>query len=378
MVQGKLSPEKSLEDVKLTIKKKYTNSNPHVGDVVQVVLKEGPRAFKIATLLELKNPKKNKFHHYSLTIDHVDKTKEAWNHKPEKSVRLEGKQPDEIKKLSDFLQAAYCKDLGDETGELHVVSTAKYKKFENILKAMPDISDTDKLTLAGKLISKLDENNSSISDFVKAFEGSNDEVIQHLASASRLIEYSKSLDFLKSLVKATNIGESNFQEHLQKNPWMFGSEYSELLSRNAWTRDDKLDYMLRRTVDGYLEIIEIKTAFQEPLFLHDKSHDSYYPSAKLSPVIGQVMRYIEEVERNRDIILAKDKEDTLKIRARVIVGRDGNEKHQTALRNLNAHLHQIEIITYDQLIRIAERVLSMFNFECTPFRDNECGDEIPF
>jgi len=158
---------------------------------------------------------------------------------------------------------------------------------------------------------------------------------------------------------------------------MFGSEYSELLQRKTWTRDDRLDYMLRKTVDDYLEIVEIKTAFKDSLFIHDPSHDSYYPSSKLSPVIGQVVRYIEEVERNRDSILAKDGFDTLKIKARAIVGRDGSPQQQSALRNLNAHLHRIEIITYDQLIRIAERVLTVFSTDIRK-EIKVVDDDIPF
>lgn len=77
-------------------------------------------------------------------------------------------------------------------------------------------------------------------------------------------------------------------------------------------------------------------------------------------MLGQVIRYIEEVERNRDSILAKDKEDTLKIRARVIIGRSGDDGDRAALRNLNAHLNRIEVITYDQLLGIAARVLAVF------------------
>jgi hypothetical protein len=75
------------------------------------------------------------------------------------------------------------------------------------------------------------------------------------------------------------------------------------------------------------------------------------------------VRYIEEVERARDSILAKDGCDTLKIRARAILGRDGPPEHQVALHNLNAHLHRIEIITFDQLLRIAARVLAVFEAE---------------
>ena len=98
-----------------------------------------------------------------------------------------------------------------------------------------------------------------------------------------------------------------------------------------------------------------------PLFNHDKSHDSYYASAKLSLVIGQVYRYIEEVERNRDSIIAQDKIDPLKIRARVIIGVDGSEAEQAALRIMNSHLPvRSEIVTYDQLLRVAKRTLDIF------------------
>ncbi len=102
--------------------------------------------------------------------------------------------------------------------------------------------------------------------------------------------------------------------------------------------NDNVDFMLRRTADNYLEVVEIKTPFKEPLLNHDRSHDSYYPSARLAMVIGQVVRYIAELERSRDTIRSKDNVDTLKIRARIIVGRDGNGSHQEALRTLNAAL----------------------------------------
>ena len=126
-----------------------------------------------------------------------------------------------------------------------------------------------------------------------------------------------------------------------------------------------------------MEIIEIKTAFTEPLFLYDQSHDSYYPSSKLSPTLGQVIRYIAEIERNRDSILSKDGCDTLKIRARIIIGRDSNAAYQEALRNLNAHLHRIEVLTFDQLVRIAGRVLSVFENQSTD-DESDTNEDVPF
>lgn len=375
MTKGTLPPENTLDDVTIRIKKTY--SNPNVRTITQAVLKDGPRAFKIATMLEVINPKNGEFHHYSLKIDHIDKTKAGWFAKPEKSVRLEGKEPNEIEKLYLFLQASHENKLEDKSGELHLISSADYAKLDNILNSLPNIANTDKLHLVNTILSQLDTEQATVHDFVTAFDTSNGDTLKHIATASRIVEYTRALDELKSLVKNPDTDEKTFQKHLEVNPWMFGSEYSELLPKRTWTRDDRLDYMLRKTVDDYLEIVEIKTAFKESLFLLDTSHDSYYPSSKLSPVIGQVTRYIEEVERNRDSILAKDGVDTLKIRARAIVGRDGDEEHQAALRNFNAHLHRIEIITYDQLIRIAERVLSMFGVDTENHEIAE-DDVIPF
>ncbi len=358
MASSSLPPDQSLDDVVIRIKKTY--SNPNVRTITQVVLKEGPRAFRIATLLELINPNTDEFHHYSLKIDHIDRTTTGWFAKPAKSIRLEGKEPDEIERLYRFLHAIYDDKLTGETGELHLVRSDDYAKLEQLLESLPNLAVTDKLQLVKNVLARLDSAESTVSDFVSAFEGSSDETIRNIAAASRLVDYRKAVHALKDMVANPATQENEYQIHLERNPWMFGSEYSELLPRRTWTRDDRLDYMLRKTVDNYLEIVEIKTSFPEPLFIYDRERDCYYPSSKLSPVIGQVTRYIEEVERNRDSILAKDNVDTLKIRARAIVGRDHSPEEQAALRNLNAHLHRIEIITFDQLIRIAERVISIF------------------
>lgn len=45
MEKGSLPPDNSLDDVKVRIRKSY--SNPNVGQIHQVVLKDGPRTFRI-------------------------------------------------------------------------------------------------------------------------------------------------------------------------------------------------------------------------------------------------------------------------------------------------------------------------------------------
>ena len=372
-----LPPETSLDEVKVRIRQSY--SNPNVGKIHQVVLKDGPRAFRIATLLEILDPKTESLHHYSLKIDSIDRrTNKGWFAKPEKSVRLEGDDPNEIEHLYRFLTALTEGRISSKTGDLRVIGSRDYEKLEMLLDVLPNLASSDKVELVKTILSQVEASHSCVEEFVKAFQTSNSETLRHIAVASRIVEYKKAYATLKCLVEDPNTTEPNIQKHLEQNPWMFGSEYSELLDRRTWTRDDTVDYMLRRTIDNFLEIIEIKTPFPEPLLLYDTSHDSYYPSAKLSPVIGQVMRYIEEVERARDSILSKDGFDTLKIRARIIIGRDGDVRHQMALRNINAHLHRIEVITYDQLLRIAAKVLAVFESEITEeaTHEDEAGDDV--
>lgn len=370
-----LPPESNLEDVKVRISKSITN--PNVGKIEQIVLKEGPRAFRLATLFEIVNPESGELHHYSLRIDSIDRKKSGWFYKPEKSVSLEGRDPDEIERLFSFLQAHIEGKLGDSTGDLHIIKTQEYQKLERLVDLIPNLASPDMVELIKLIIPRIKDVKSHLPKFLEAFEGSDPQTVEHISVAARFVGHKKAFDKLKELVDAGNTGETQFQNFLETNAWMFGSEYSELLDRRIWTRDDEQDFMLRRTSDNYLEIIEIKTAFTEPLFLKDKSHDSYYPSSKLSPVLGQVIRYIAEIERSRDLILSKDDCDTLKIRARIIIGRDGDKSHQEALRNMNAHLHRIEILTFDQLIRIAGRVLSIFENQASDGEVPSTND-IPF
>jgi Domain of unknown function (DUF4263) len=373
---GSLPAETTLDEIIVRIHKSYTN--PNVRSVTQVVLRNGPVAFRIATLMELINPVTGEFHHYQLKIDQIDRRKQGWFYKPEKSVRLDGEEPNEIEKLYTFLSASLADKFKNETGgELHLIRGEDYAKLEGLLQALPNLADADKFQLVKNVLAQLDGADSTIKEFAAAFEGSSEQTLRHIAAASRLVQYKEALAELKRLVNDPTTTEPKFQKHLERNPWLFGSEYSELLERRAWSRDEQLDYMLRRTADNYLEIVEIKTAFAEPLFQYDDSRSLYYPSSRLSKVIGQVMKYIEEVERNRDHIRSKDKEDTLKIRARAILGRDHDADHQAALRNLNDHLHGIEILTFDQLIRIGERMMSIFEVPNQEAKE-DFVDDIPF
>jgi hypothetical protein len=368
-------PDLSIEEIKIKIKQ--TSTNPNIGKTHQVTLKGGPRAFRIATIFEILDPKTNELHHLSLKLNSFNKTKVAWKSKPEKDINIDGKDPNEIKILSDFLSAVLSEHYPDSTGTFRVVKSAQYELVKNLAGLLPKLPGPRKLELTKQLLQSLDSSDVDPEEFIDAFKNITPEAVKNISVVAKFVQYEAAFLELEKLVNNSDPSESKFQNYLQKNPWMFGSEYSEIIDRRKWTRDDNLDFMLRRTVDNYLEIIEIKTPATMPLFNHDKDHDSFYASSKLSQVVGQVYRYIEEVERNRDTIISKDRLDPLKIRARIIIGVDSDEEKQSALRTMNSHLHRVEIITFDQLLRVAKRTLNIFESEIKGCFEG-VDDDIPF
>ncbi|MDW7761106.1 MAG: DUF4263 domain-containing protein [Acidobacteriota bacterium] len=379
MTKKGLPPETSLDEVMVRIKEAYRN--PNIGWIKQLTLKEGPRTFRIATLMEIVDPQTGERHHYTLKLDSIDRRKTGWFSKPDRSIRLDGQDPDEIEHLHRFL-TAHLEGKLTKTGDLHVIGSEDFTKLGNLIAEIPNLAAPDMVELVKVILPRIQDAHDYLDEFIEIFEKSDPRMVEYMAIAAQVVQYQMAYDSLVKLVESDVSVEHDYHKLLEANPWMFGSEYSELLDRRKWTRDESLDFMLRRTSDNFLEVIEIKTPAMMPLMRYDSSHNSHHLSANLSKVIGQVIGYIEELERRRDSIRSKDNVDTLKIRARIIAGRDGDVAVQDAIRNLNAHLHRIEILTFDQLVRIAERVLTIFKSRATGETNvdavQELDDDIPF
>jgi len=366
----------SPEEIKVIIRNFIQKDN--IGPIHQVTLKEGPRTYKFATVMEIIDPSTNDTHHYTLRIDSVDRLKAGWFGKPDKSVSLSSENENEIARLKDFLVAELGGKLKSNEDELHIINREEFTKLQNLLDYLPDLTSSDQLQLVKTILHNIKSADINSKNLMQIFSESSDELIKSIGIAAKLIDYKSAYKELTVMVKNTEKSEQKIQKFLEANPWMFGSEYSELLDRRNWTRDENLDFMLRRTSDSFLEIIEIKTPSESDIFRFDSSHKSFYASAELSKVIGQVLNYIEGIDRNRDSIISKDNYDTLKIRAKIIIGRDGDKAQQDALRSLNAHLHRIEIITFDQLLRIAERVLNIFEKGNVMKEEENEDNDLPF
>jgi hypothetical protein len=164
---------------------------------------------------------------------------------------------------------------------------------------------------------------------------------------------------LEELIKS-DAREEVFQQLLEKNWWMFGKEYGEVIGQREIAVGTQQDFLAKRTADGFLEIIEIKKPLNGKDLIYRTNQGSHARShyrQELSDAIAQVIDYIDDIENNKHSIYYKEKIEVEKIRAKIIIGRDGDEKQKRSLRHLNSALHGIEILTYDQLLRIAKKSL---------------------
>lgn len=329
---------------------------PDLAAVKSAVLFDGPKVRRVVKHWKIRDRNTGAEHHDAIVIRTYRKRKDRSELDEQHSVTLTGGVNDEIEALSRFLRAVRSDAAeGIETGFLVLPTTGS--SADAIQQVIDSATSDGKIDVLASVLQRTAEDHRLLDVLLERAER-DPELFMEAALAINLAGYRTAVAELRTLIEKDQATEREFQIHLEKHPWMFGSEYSELLDRRNWTRGEEQDFMLRRTVDGYIEAVEIKTPLGgKSLFNYDKSHDSYYAASELSKVLGQVEKYIEELEADRHRIQSKDREDTNKIRAKIIIGRDRDERQTQALRRFNGHLHRIEVLTFDQLLKMAEGIL---------------------
>ena len=168
----------------------------------------------------------------------------------------------------------------------------------------------------------------------------------------------------KNCIEGGRCPESEYQRYLEDHYWILGSEYSEMLERGLTWKGTQ-DFNMRRTADDHLEVIEIKTP---EVVLFKQQNGRYIEKEEVVNAINQVDDYQKRVEDNWKALNRKYPDLRLdKVRGKVIIGRSNEHGAEeiTALRRLNARLHGIEVITFDQLIANAERMLKILGEQRT-------------
>lgn len=233
---------------------------PDISNLKHCVLHQGHRTYKVAKCWTIINRNTGEYHHDVLTLETYDQSKsQGWRRKPDKSISLMNEDVDQIQILFDFL-----------ANVSHVQGSANYTIIRH---------DSDRINQIIEAISATDERRELIDQiltWVADEPTATDGLIQlsidnpvrskSLVAALNYGRYKRALDEFKNLIDE-NRQESEYQRFLQENYWIFGSEYSELLPYRSISNGIAVDFPLRRTLDGYLEVIEIKRPLADALFV---------------------------------------------------------------------------------------------------------------
>lgn len=283
----------------------------------------------------------------SLKIARLSKRNGVFTEKTDKSITLTS---EEIDALIGYIQEYYS-PLNTGLTEFIPVDADAAKLFSKIRDL--DISDdevVDKLISSGILTDNLSvaitaaERKCAITEFEEAIEQKN--------------------------------SESYWQSWFEKNKWVLGSEYLNILPERDIDVDDIADYLMK-SIDGFLDVVEIKQP-DLPFWTRPDSHGNLCPTAQLTAAITQCLNYLYRIELQSNSVEFLDRVDgtkTVKPQCMLVYGRSDNwgETELKSLRILNSAYHQLHIMTYDQLLTRAKQLLGIESAE------NDADDfEFPF
>lgn len=198
---------------------------------------------------------------------------------------------------------------------------------------------------------------------------STEEGIDVLATVASIKAYRNAIDRLRALVETQAEPkplESEYQNLLALHPWMLGSYYTEVLAKEyeIWFKA-KVDLMLISAL-GYIDIVELKRPDTVILRRGDRTK-TWSVSAHLADAQAQARKYLKFLDEHRAYI-----EDNLPIAKQavsriyrsgiiIVAGRNPeNAEALEALKDINASDGRITILTYDNVLAIAEATIKIF------------------
>lgn len=266
----------------------------------------------------------------SLKIARLDKNGKA---KEDKSITL---RQEEIEQLIEYIQEYYT--------PLNIGLTEFIEADEDAAKLFTKVKD---LGISDEeVVSKLAE--SGI-------------LTQNLSVAITAAERNNAVQEFETAIDIET-RESYWQNWFARNKWVLGSEYLNILPERDIDTHDIADYLMR-SVDGFLDVVEIKRP-DLPFWAGPDSHGNYYPASQLTAAISQCLNYLYRIElqsNSVDFMERVDGTKTVKPQCMLVYGRsdDWGEDKMKALRILNAAHHQLHIITYDQLLLRSKQLIGI-------------------
>jgi len=151
-----------------------------------------------------------------------------------------------------------------------------------------------------------------------------------------------------------NANEQQFQPWFEANPWVLGSDCVRILDERRIDVSNIAD-LLVENYDGRADVVELKRP-SLGFWRSEKDHDNYVPHRELVAAITQAQNYQFRLERKLDSVDMLERLGGVPIAkpsSLLIHGRSHgwNDKQLEAQRLLNAGFTNLNVLTYDQVLR---------------------------
>jgi len=168
-----------------------------------------------------------------------------------------------------------------------------------------------------------------------------------------------SVDRLEEIINGVYTNEVEIQKFLSNNIWMFGNDYVFIVKENKIDTNNILD-LIPKNIESYVDIIEVKLP-NEKLFNFDNGHNNFYATSNLTKAIAQTQNYIFEMENKAqdDKYQKMNNCRIIKPRGIILFGSKQmlSDDEKKYLRVLNSSFHNLQIITYQQLLEKARNTI---------------------
>ncbi len=201
--------------------------------------------------------------------------------------------------------------------------------------------------------------------------------LKEVSDQASLNYYKGSVAELQGMLAGEPLKEILWQEWIERNHWVLGTRYPVLPPQKEIEIDGarlRLDLVVADE-NGFIDVIEIKTPYVKVLkTLASRGSASrggkisrFTWSREANEAIGQLIKYLTHAQSFRSEFERQFRAyrwQPVAPRGTVIIGReiDWTEQESEGLRLLNHFLNGIEVITFDELLRRAERIVTMLEF----------------
>ena len=232
-----------------------------------------------------------------------------------------------------------------------ITSSVIWNKIRKIIDEELIKSLTKGKTISEKTIEK------QVDEDIERLKDDNLRMTKTIQSYSKLVreyrkikipDYKKDIKDFEELIK-TSKKENELQVFLAKRPWLLGLEYENSKPQKI-APGKRYDFYVEK-YDSYADIIEIKKANED---IFDKEGKI---TRQFSRAIQQLIEYIDDaLYYGNDKRLSKNMSfNFLKPKGILIIGKNTDVEK---LKNLGYYFHNIEILTYDNVLERGKAILN--------------------